>query len=348
MKRNTDRLSTLSFPVFLLLSSFLLVSCGGKSSEDKASASTPAKVHIYKVESRSHASIEEVPGTVQARLKASIEAKIPGRIEKMLVVEGQSVKEGDLLVQLDVKEIRAKYDQAVVMRDQLERDLQRSTLLIEKQAISKSEFENIDAKTKVARAAVTEADTMLGYAAIRAPFSGVITKKLADVGDLAIPGRPLIVIEDPSDLRFEANIPETYINSIKPGTSLDVQISGVESSVKGSASEISPTADPNSRTFLVKFTLSDQKGLRSGLFGHVSVPSESRLITSVPQGAIVKRGQMEIVYILRDGKAWIRLVRSGRILGPEIEILSGLDNGETVAVDNLSTLKDGISVEVLK
>ena len=325
-----------------------LVSCERNGLNEDASDLPVLKVHAYKIEPRQESLNEEVPGTVQARLKASIEAKVSGRIEKMLVVEGQSVREGDLLAQLDVKEIKAKYDQAIVMRDQAERDLQRSALLVGKQAVSKSEFENTEARTRVARSSVTEAETMLGYAALKAPFAGVITKKLADVGDLAIPGRPILMIENPFDLRFEANVPETYINNIRPGASLTVQISGINEIFNGIASEISPTADPNSRTFLVKFDLSNQTGLRSGLFGHVGVPSEEQLMTDVPKAAVIKRGQMEIVFVIQNGKAWIRLVRTGKLSGTNIEVLSGIESGETIATDDLTTLKDGQSVEVLK
>ncbi|NMC63707.1 MAG: efflux RND transporter periplasmic adaptor subunit, partial [SAR324 cluster bacterium] len=193
-----------------------------------------------------------------------------------------------------------------------------------------------------------EAETMLGYASIRAPFNGIITKKLADVGDLAMPGRPIVEMEDPSALRFEANVPETLFHNIKISSELDIEIAGLSAPIKGVVAELSPTADPNSRTFLVKFDLPNEARLRAGQFGHVSVPSNAETLISIPKAAIVNRGQMEVVYVVRDGKAWLRLVRTGKQIGESFEILSGLEDGEVIVADGASDLRDGQLVQEVK
>lgn len=144
--------------------------------------------------------IEEVVGTVRPKLRSDIEAKVSGRIEQMRAVPGQLVKRGELLVQLDAREIQAKLDQATASRDQAESDLVRYTKLIAQHAITQQEFEASQSRARIARASVTEAETMLGYTKITAPFNGVITSKLSDVGDLAAPGRPLLKMEDPHQL----------------------------------------------------------------------------------------------------------------------------------------------------
>jgi RND family efflux transporter MFP subunit len=122
---------------------------------------------------------------VRAKLHAAIEAKVSGRIEKMLVAPGQAVKAGDLLAQLDAREIQARLDQALTLREQSSRDTERLRSLLASSAISRQEFETTESRSRVAVASVTEGETMLAYTTIVAPFDGVITRKLADVGDLA-------------------------------------------------------------------------------------------------------------------------------------------------------------------
>ena len=110
----------------------------------------------------------------------------------------------------------------------------------------------------------SEAKTMLDYTLIVAPFDGVITRKLADVGDLAAPGKPLLQMENPDTLRLESDVPEALIDNVKLGDKLAVRIAGVASEIEGTVAEISPAADPNSRTYLVKLDLPGATGLRSG------------------------------------------------------------------------------------
>ena len=113
---------------------------------------------------------------------------------------------------------------------------------------------------------------MLGYARITAPFAGVIVKKLANLGDLATPGRPLYELEDPRRLRLEADVPEALVGGIVLGDEMPLRIPSIDLDLSGVVREIAPSADPNSRTFLVKLDLPDHDGLRTGLFGRVSVP----------------------------------------------------------------------------
>ena len=142
-------------------------------------------------ESKSRVATEEVVGTVRAKLHSVIEAKVSGKIEQMLVVPGQEVKTGELLVQLDAREVQAQLDQAAAVRQQAESDLKRATDLFQQKILSQSEFDTAQSKFRVADAAATEAKTLLGYTKVTAPFDGVITRKYADVGDLAAPGKPL-------------------------------------------------------------------------------------------------------------------------------------------------------------
>ena len=151
---------------------------------------------------RTHVATEEVVGTVRAKLHAAIEAKISARIEEMRVVPGDAVKAGDLLVKLDARETQARFEQALAERDQLQRDAARLRSLLTQNAVSRQEFETVESRYRGAVAAVSETETMLSYTRVLAPFDGIVTRKLADVGDLATPGRSLVEIDNPKELRL--------------------------------------------------------------------------------------------------------------------------------------------------
>ena len=306
----------------------------------------PVPVHIQTVASKARVATEEVVGTVQSRLHAAIEAKVVGRVEKMLAVPGQMVKAGDLLAQLDAREIQARLDQAVALREQSRRDTERLRKLLAENAISRQEFETVESRDRVAAAAVTEAETMLGYTRILAPFDGVITRKLADVGDLATPGRPLLELDDPKSLRLEADMPEALISRIRLGTKLEVRVAAQDAPILAVVSEIAPVADPASRTFKVKLDLPADAGLRAGQFARVTVPvGESRAVR-VPVAAVIDRGQMELVFVAANGLAQLRLVKTGKRVGDEVELVSGVDAGEQVIIEGATQLRDGQPLEV--
>jgi RND family efflux transporter MFP subunit len=190
----------------------------GKNSHHCSSEPLPvAAVRVQRVELKPHIATEDVIGTVHPRLQSVIEAKVSGQIEKMLVVPGQQVKTGEMLAQLNVREIQAKLDEALALQEQAQSDLKRYSILVEKRVITQQEFDAIQTRARVAKAAVIEAQTNLAYATINAPFDGVITRKLADVGDLASPGKPLVEMEDTKSLRLEADVPESIIGHVEMG-----------------------------------------------------------------------------------------------------------------------------------
>ncbi len=221
-------------------------------------------------------------GTVRAKLHAVIEAKVSGRIEALLVAPGQTVKAGDLIAQLDAREIQAKLDQALALREQATRDLARGRELLDKKITTQAEFDAVQARARVAEGAAREMETMLGYTKVVAPFDGIVTRKLADVGDLAAPGKAIIEMEDPSALRFEADVPEALIGNIKLGANLPVRVSEGAAPIEGTVVEVAPVADAASRTFLVKLDLPATEGTRSGQFGRVLVATGESKSIRVP------------------------------------------------------------------
>jgi len=320
---------------------FALAGCSRHRERVEPPALPAASVQATTIENKSRVATEDVVGTVRAKLRATIEAKVSGKIEQMLVVPGQQVKVGDLLAVIDAREVQARYDQAVALRQQAEADLKRMTTLFEQQILSQAEFDNARARARVTLAGVTEAETMLGYTKVTAPFAGVITRKYADVGDLASPGKPLLDMEDSTGLRLEADVPEAVVGKLTLGDQLPVRISALEKELAGVVSEIAPAADPNSRTFLVKLDLPNMPGLRAGQFGRVAMPVGETRALRVPASAVVRRGQMEMVFIVSNGKAQLRLVKTGERIGDEVELVAGVSAGEQIVTAGAFGLMDG-------
>ncbi|MEY4387127.1 MAG: hypothetical protein RLY20_2410 [Verrucomicrobiota bacterium] len=320
---------------------FMLSGCHRLPEAKLAPELPAAKVSVQTIESRKRIATEEVVGTVRAKLRAVIEAKVSGKVEQMLVVPGQRVKAGELLAGIDALEVRARYDQAVAVRQQADADLKRLASLFEQKILSQAEYDGAQAKARVATAAVAEAETMLGYTKVVAPFAGTITRKNADVGDLASPGKSLLEMEDSRALRLEADVPEAVVGKVSLNDKLTVRISALESELEGVVSEISPAADPGSRTFLVKLDLPDVAGLRAGQFGRVAMPVGETSALRVPASAVVQRGQMEIVFVVSGGKAQLRLIKTGKRIGDEVELVSGISAGEKVVVEGATGLADG-------
>jgi membrane fusion protein (multidrug efflux system) len=328
----------------LLLSVLLLDACGIHEATPTAAPVLPnltVKVQLAKLEP--HVAVEEVVGTVRSKQRAVVEAKESGRVLEYTATPGAMVKAGDLLARLDVQEIQAKVDQARAMLDQAKRDFDRQKQLIASNATTRQEFDATEARVKIGTGAVSEAETMMSYAKVTAPFDGVVTRKLADVGDLAMPGKPLLEIEAPTSLRFEADLPEAILDRVKLGEKMSVRLAKV---IEGTVSEISPVADPVSRTFKVKLDLPPTQGLRTGQFGRVSVPVAEVKLLLVPQSAVLKRGQMELVFVAKDGQAALRLVKTGKVLEDRIELLSGLEEGEQIIVSESAKLTDGQPVTI--
>jgi RND family efflux transporter MFP subunit len=305
----------------------------------------PRKVRVKKLEVEPLRRGEAVAGTVHARVEATLAAKLPGRVKRMPVEVGDRVKKGQTVAVLEAREVEARLRRARAVLAQAKSDLDRYTSLFEKDAATRQELEGYRTKYEVAQAAVREAKSMLEEARIVAPFDGTITRELADVGDLATPGRPLLTIEAPGALQLEAAVSETLVGFLELGQTVPVQL-GEDIELEGTIGEIAPSADPSSRTFLVKIDLPDAEGVRPGQFGRALFPAREAEILRAPVEAVVRRGQLQIVFVVEDGEADLRLVRTGRRFGDVVEIASGLESGETVVVEGAETLADGQPVEV--
>ncbi len=335
--------SSASLPA-TILASVALLTAGCHRAEQAKPAPGPglptASVKTATAGAQSQITTAEITGTVRARLRATLEAKVSGRISQLAVTLGQAVKAGDLVAQLEVQEVQARLDQAAALRQQAQRELQRFTALLKQEAVTQAEFDAVEARARVADASVAEAEAMLGYARVVAPFAGVITRKLADVGDLASPGRPIVEMEDPSAFRLEADVPEALANRVQREARLKVTIPSVGRPLEGVVAELAPVADAVSRTFQVKLDLPADPALRTGQFGRVAIPIEQGEALRVPWSAVVRRGQLELVFVATNGTAQLRLVKTGKRDGDAVEVLSGVMPGESVVVEGAAALVD--------
>jgi len=321
----------------------LIVGCG-KKHEPQATTSEnlpPAVVRVQTIDAVKQPAVEEVVGTVQPKLQAVIEAKVSGRITHFPVRLGQSVKQGDVMVELATQEIQARLDQANAAFRQAELDFNRTDNLRKQQAATPGEFDAAQSRFAVAKATVAEAEALFGYAKIVAPFDGVVARKLADEGELAMPGKPLLELEGRAGLRLVADVPSQLANRVLPDAKLTVRVETLADAIMGTLAEISPTADPASRTVRMKVDLPETAGLRTGQFGRLALPVGESAFLFVPAPALVRRGQLEILFVAADNKAQMRLVRVGKETAQGLEILAGLAPGEVVVVEGAGNLRDG-------
>jgi RND family efflux transporter MFP subunit len=164
-------------------------------------------------------------------------------------------------------------------------------------------------------------------------------------GDLAVPGQPLLVLDDPRAYRLEALVGESAVGRVRLGQTVPVVVDSLGRPLEGRVAEIIPAADPASRTVTVKLDLPADPGLRSGLFGRARFPAGERQALLVPASALVERGQLTAAYVV-DGHdiARLRLVTAGARHADRVEILSGLEAGERLVVEGAPRVSDGSRV----
>ena len=189
-----------------------------------------------------------------------------------------------------------------------------------------------EAGVKQAEKGALEARIVQGYAEIRSDAHGQVAERLAEPGDMAFPGKPLLLLQTRGALRLEALLPEGFMDRVANGNTLNVMITAVNKTLKGQVAEIAPSADPATRSFLVKVDLPPTKGLHSGMFGRLLVPVGKVSVVWIPRSALRRMGQLEMVRI-KIGDHWTRIhVTTGRTFDDRVEVLSGLNGDEEIAL----------------
>ena len=280
--------------------------------------------------------IEEVDKNIRAAESAKAVAETNQALAASTLKRYQVLRERKSVSPQEFDEVETKYKVAVVEVERADRMLQ--SVVARKNMV----FAHIDQ----AKADVAVAQVQVGYARIASPINGVVITKHAEVGSLATPGAPLLTIED-SNYRLEASVEESQLRNIRLGATAMVTIDALgQEEMTGRVVEIVPTADPTSRSYTVKIELASKSLLRSGLFGKARFLSGERPSLTVPNKAILQRGQLSYVYAVDgSGIARMRLVTLGKQSGDRVEVLSGLSNGERIVVDGTSLNKEGVKVQ---
>lgn len=179
---------------------------------------------------------------------------------------------------------------------------------------------------------IREAKIALSHTEIKAPAEGKVLKRLVDPGDLAMPGKPLLLLRMKGGLRLEAYVRESLVSRVLPGARLQVRLATLQKTVDSEVEELIPYADPRTRTFLVKTKLPDLSGLYPGMYGKLRIPYKQVEAILVPRAAVEEVGQLALVHVKSDeaGQWDRRYIKTGNIHGDRVEVLAGLSGDETV------------------
>jgi RND family efflux transporter MFP subunit len=327
-------------------------------------------------------------GYVVPQRKAAVASKITGRLVSLMVEEGNQIKQGQIIARLENDDTLASRDQALANRKVAEANLAeakaelniatltygRNKRLLERQIVSKSEYDNAEARYKRARAAVAAAEAAIGastavlrgatvaldYSLIRAPFDAVVLTKNADIGDIVTPlgaatnaKAAVVTIADMHSLQVEADVSESNLGLIKSGQPCEIQLDAIpDTRFEGVVHMIVPTADRSKASVMVKirFLQPDPRILpeMSAKVAFLSRPvkeAEQQRRTAVHHLALVKRGKQQALFILQDDHVKETVVLTGETFGDMIEILSGAKAGDRVVMKP-DQLKDGAKIKI--
>ena len=335
----------------ILVLSLAIAGCGPKDEGNvpAVSAAPQTTIHAGVVEVKvSEVPIRvEVTGQVETMYQATLSSRIQGTIEKVLVREGTPVKKGQILIELDNRDLQAELERTVAEVDNAKAHVARIKSLYEQDAVSKQEMENATRTFKVSEANRRAVLAQLSYTVVKAPFDGVITERKVEAGELASSGQTLLKMEDPDRLRLEAMVAESDLKAIALGRKIPVMIDAIPGeSLLGTVSRILPAGDPQTHTFRVKVDLPPTPGLRTGMFGRLQLDKGVSRTIVLPLSAVIERGELTSVFVVDpDHVARLRWVRLGRRFDQQTEILSGLNEGERVLID-ASRGSDGATVQI--
>ena len=313
-------------------------------------------------------------GTVRSSTVSPLSAKVMGNVTRVFVSEGDRVRRGQPLVEIDARDIRAKVAQAEAGSQSVEdaiaaaranadlasATLRRFTVLKDRGSVSAQEFDEVAARAAAAkaelqraekmrdqaRAGVDEAETVLGFDTVRSPIDGIVTARMIDPGAQAAPGMALVTVEDPANRRVETTVDEALARQIRVGDAANVATGFSPSgdglkpvTTSGRVANIA-AVDPSTRSALVKIALPQDSTLSSGSFVHVRFVTGKRDALTIPASSIASRGQLSLVYVVdRGGIARMRLITPGETFGDRTEVLSGLDAGEQIVTT--PTVREG-------
>ena len=332
--------------------------CGERKAPSEAS-STPHRTVAAEVSTVQKTSLTQrvfLPGMVASEDQVQVASRLMGFIREIKVQEGQNVKAGQLLFIVDPTDIQGQVSQARSGLAQAEAaladaqsDYDRFGALYKEEAIPKAQWDKVrlhyeiaQQQANAARAGLGSTSSQLRYASVTSPIAGVVTQKMANAGDLATPGRPVLVIEGLSKLQARTNVNDSVFEHIKPGDKVSIAGEGTAAQVEGVVAQVVSAADPVSHTHLVKIDLPKASGLQSGSFVRVGFGVGSREGMLIPARAVVERAGITGVFVVdAQGIVHFRMVRSVAADSGKVEVQAGLDFGERIAISQTEQLENG-------
>lgn len=351
-----------------------LAACSGDKTETAAKTEAPVAVQTATAGGTSiNAGVLEASGQVEASQSVNISTRVMGYITQMKVKAGDRVSAGQLLFTVNSNDITAKRAQTDALIAQAEaaqraaqKDLDRYTALYKQQSASAKEldqvtlqFQSAKANADAAKQMRNEVSAQLAYTSVTAPFSGIITQKLADAGSMANPGMPVLTLEQSGNLQVSASIPENQIASVKLGDEVTMSIESANKTITGKVIQVNPSSQFTGGQYIVKISVpaAEAKQLYAGMYVHLRIPVKGRTATAtkesgkilVPAKAIITRDQLTGLYtISSQNTALLRWVRLGTTSGDQVEVLSGLAANETFILSAEGRLYNGAPVTIKK
>jgi len=286
-----------------------------------------------------------VEATVEAVHQATVAAQIAGRVIEVRADAGQRVRQGELLMRLDAREAAGSDASARASLAQAGAAYERAKSLHERKFISQAALDQAAATWQAAQGAASASGAGLSHGAVTAPIAGVVAQRHVELGEMAAPGRPLITVFDPKDLRVIASLPQYKLAELKKAGRARIEFPETGKWVDALRVEILPTVDARSHTATARLYLPDNiEGVVPGMYAraHFTIGQAQKL--TVPAAAVLRRGELTAVYVLDDkGGAHLRQVRVGEAVpGGELEVLAGITSGERIS---LTPVKTGIELK---
>ncbi|ADV50774.1 efflux transporter, RND family, MFP subunit [Cellulophaga algicola DSM 14237] len=341
----------------------LFASCGSEDNKPVVDNSSAINVEVIQVETNDTSPFLSASGKIQATNSAELSTRMMGYVTKVYVNVGDNVRKGQLLVSINNSDLQAKRAQvnagiteANAAFNNSQKDYNRFKNLFAEKSASQKEMDDMTANFEMAKARLEAANQMkneinaqFAYSNITAPFSGIITSKNVEAGNMANPGVPLISMETPGNFEVMAMIPETEISAIEKESTVDVLVKSIHKTIKGKVTEVSTSAKNTGGQYLVKITLDKtDANILSGMFTTVQFPVERKATAAmvlIPTDAIVTNGQLSGVYtVSQSNTAMLRWLRLGRTFGDQVEVLSGLNSDEAYIVSADGKLFNGVKI----
>jgi RND family efflux transporter MFP subunit len=349
----------------LLLIGMLFVSCSTNNGTVEIKQDEPINVTMA-VAMKQSDNLIDASGKIESKETALISTRVMGVITSIKVKPGDKVQKGQLLVTISSADILAKRSQAQAMVEEAEaalkdaqKDYERFAELYKQNSVSEKEFENvklnfnsISAKAEAARQVQREADAMLSYTNLTAPFSGVITQRDSDAGSMANPGVPILMMEQSGSYQITASVSETDIANVREGAQALITIKSSGRTFDGRVTEVSPSSQFSGGQYSIKVSIPDREndGLYSGMYVSVSLQAPGAMpnnMVLVPASAIVSKDQLTGLYTITEDKtAVLRWVRLGKAHGNQVQVLSGLSQDEKYVLESEGRLYNGAPVHV--